>query len=60
MPYSAEDAHGLMRTAIQDPNPVVFLENEIMYGQSFDVPEELEPIRFGNIGKARIWEEGMM
>ena len=55
MPYSAEGAHGLMRTAIQDPNPVVFLENEIMYGQSFDVPEELEPIEFG---KARIWEEG--
>ncbi len=38
MPYSAADAKGLMKTAIRDPNPVIFLENEIMYGKSFDVP----------------------
>ena len=38
MPYSASDAKGLMKTAIRDPNPVIFLENEIMYGKSFDVP----------------------
>ena len=38
MPYSAADAKGLLKTAIRDPNPVVFLENEIMYGKSFDVP----------------------
>ena len=37
-PYSAADAKGLMKTAIRDPNPVIFLENEIMYGKSFDVP----------------------
>ncbi|KQB98253.1 pyruvate dehydrogenase [Loktanella sp. 1ANDIMAR09] len=38
MPYSASDAKGLMKTAIRDPNPVIFLENEILYGKSFDVP----------------------
>ncbi|WP_225026558.1 pyruvate dehydrogenase complex E1 component subunit beta [Xinfangfangia pollutisoli] len=38
MPYSAADAKGLLKTAIRDPNPVVFLENEILYGRSFDVP----------------------
>ena len=37
-PYSAADAKGLLKSAIRDPNPVVFLENEIMYGQSFDLP----------------------
>lgn len=54
-PYSSEDAYGLLRQAIQDPNPVVFLENEILYGQSFSVPDNLQPIEFG---KARVWEEG--
>ncbi len=38
MPYSAADAKGLMKTAIRDDNPVIFLENEILYGRSFDVP----------------------
>ncbi|WP_342071267.1 pyruvate dehydrogenase complex E1 component subunit beta [Yoonia algicola] len=38
MPYSAADAKGLMKTAIRDPNPVIFLENEILYGKAFDVP----------------------
>ncbi|MFT6426333.1 MAG: pyruvate dehydrogenase E1 component beta subunit [Celeribacter sp.] len=38
MPYSAADAKGLMKTAIRDNNPVIFLENEIMYGKAFDVP----------------------
>ena len=38
MPYSAADAKGLMKTAIRDPNPIIFLENEILYGKSFDVP----------------------
>ena len=38
MPYSAADAKGLLKTAIRDPNPVIFLENEIMYGKSFEVP----------------------
>ncbi|HTO29922.1 MAG TPA: pyruvate dehydrogenase complex E1 component subunit beta, partial [Pararhizobium sp.] len=39
MPYTAADAKGLLKAAIRDPNPVVFLENEILYGQSFDVPK---------------------
>ncbi|SEW04656.1 pyruvate dehydrogenase E1 component beta subunit [Cognatiyoonia koreensis] len=38
MPYSASDAKGLLKTAIRDNNPVIFLENEILYGRSFDVP----------------------
>ncbi len=38
MPYSAADAKGLLKSAIRDPNPVIFLENEILYGRSFDVP----------------------
>ncbi len=57
MPYSASDAKGLLKTAIRDPNPVVFLENEILYGKSFDVPVmEDFTVPFG---KARIWREGM-
>ena len=55
-PYSAADAKGLLKTAIRDPNPVVFLENEIMYGQSFDVPK-LDDFTIP-FGKARIWREG--
>ncbi|MEM8587720.1 MAG: pyruvate dehydrogenase complex E1 component subunit beta [Pseudomonadota bacterium] len=39
-PWSAADAKGLLKSAIRDPNPVVFLENEILYGQSFEVPED--------------------
>jgi len=38
-PYSAADAKGLLKSAIRDPNPVVFLENELLYGQSFEVPD---------------------
>lgn len=56
MPYSAADAKGLMKTAIRDDNPVVFLENEILYGRTFDVPDIDDfTIPFG---KARIWREG--
>ncbi|MBC2835841.1 pyruvate dehydrogenase complex E1 component subunit beta [Paragemmobacter straminiformis] len=40
MPYSAADAKGLLKSAIRDPNPVIFLENEILYGRSFEVPAE--------------------
>jgi len=39
MPYSAADAKGLLKTAIRDNNPVIFLENEILYGRSFEVPD---------------------
>jgi len=54
--YSAADAKGLLKTAIRDPNPVIFLENEILYGRSFDVPKVDDlTIPFG---KARIWREG--
>ncbi|PIE13109.1 MAG: pyruvate dehydrogenase complex E1 component subunit beta [Rhodobacterales bacterium] len=56
MPYSASDYKGLMKTAIRDPNPVIFLENEILYGRSFDVPVMDDfTVPFG---KARIWREG--
>lgn len=54
-PYSAEDAKGLLISAIRDDNPTIFLENEIMYGRSFQVPEVVDPIP---IGKARIMREG--
>jgi pyruvate dehydrogenase E1 component beta subunit len=55
-PYSAADAKGLLKSAIRDPNPIIFLENEILYGQSFPVPkleEHLVPI-----GKAKIVRPG--
>jgi pyruvate dehydrogenase E1 component beta subunit len=56
MPYSAADAKGLLKQAIRDPNPVIFLENEILYGRSFDVPVMDDfTIPFG---KAKIWREG--
>ncbi|MFE1602047.1 pyruvate dehydrogenase complex E1 component subunit beta [Methylobacterium sp. ID0610] len=56
MPYTASDAKGLLKSAIRDPNPVIFLENEILYGQSFPVPkldDFLVPI-----GKAKVHREG--
>ncbi|MEM6933182.1 MAG: pyruvate dehydrogenase complex E1 component subunit beta, partial [Pseudomonadota bacterium] len=55
-PYSAADAKGLLKSAIRDPNPVIFLENEILYGRTFEVPD-LEDLTIP-IGKARIWREG--
>ncbi|MCO8146868.1 pyruvate dehydrogenase complex E1 component subunit beta [Rhodovulum tesquicola] len=55
-PYSAADAKGLLKTAIRDPNPVIFLENEILYGRSFEVPQ-LDDFTIP-FGKARIWREG--
>jgi pyruvate dehydrogenase E1 component beta subunit len=56
MPYSASDAKGLLKQAIRDPNPVIFLENEILYGRSFEVPM-LDDFTIP-FGKARIWREG--
>lgn len=42
MPYDALDAKGLMKAAIRDPNPVVVLENELMYGEAFPLTDELK------------------
>ncbi len=55
-PYDAADAKGLLKAAIQSPNPVVFLENELLYGESFEVPDL--PDHTLPIGKARIMIEG--
>lgn len=56
MPYTAADAKGLLKAAIRDPNPVIFLENEILYGHSFDVPKLDDFVL--PIGKARIHKKG--
>jgi len=55
-PYSAADAKGLLKSAIRDPNPVIFLENEILYGQSFEVPKSDDWIV--PIGKAKVVRPG--
>jgi len=55
-PWSAADAKGLLKAAIRDPNPVIFLENEVMYGQSFDVPSDDDWVV--PIGRAKIVREG--
>ena len=55
-PYDSADAKGLMKAAIRDPNPVVFLEHEMLYGQEFDVPEGIDWVV--PIGKAKIRREG--
>ena len=55
-PYSAADAKGLLKAAIRDPSPVIFLENEILYGQSFEMPGDSDLVL--PIGKARIMREG--
>ncbi|GMH15100.1 hypothetical protein Nepgr_016941 [Nepenthes gracilis] len=58
-PYSSEDNRGLLKAAIRDPDPVVFLENELLYGQSFPVSEEvLDSNFFLPIGKAKIERDG--
>ena len=55
-PYSAADAKGLLKAAIRDPNPVIFLEHEVLYGQSFDVPDHNDWIV--PIGKANTLRSG--
>ena len=55
-PWSAADAKGLLKAAIRDPNPVIFLENEVMYGQSFDVPTDDDWVV--PIGRAKVVREG--
>jgi pyruvate dehydrogenase E1 component beta subunit len=55
-PWDAASAKALLKAAIRDPNPVVFLENEMLYGQSFEVPEGDDVV--GEIGKAAVLREG--
>ncbi len=55
-PYSAADAKGLLKAAIRDPNPVIFLENEILYGQSFEIPDMDDFVL--PIGKAKVERGG--
>jgi len=55
-PYSGEDAKGLLKSAIRDSNPVVFLENEMLYGQNFEVPDD--PEFLVPIGRAKIERPG--
>jgi pyruvate dehydrogenase E1 component beta subunit len=55
-PWSGADAKGLLKSAIRDPNPVIFLENEILYGQSFDVPDD--PDFTIPIGRAKVERPG--
>ncbi|WP_222182150.1 pyruvate dehydrogenase complex E1 component subunit beta [Geminicoccus harenae] len=55
-PWSAADAKGLLKAAIRDPNPIVFLENEMLYGQSFEVPQIDDHVL--PIGKAKVVREG--
>jgi len=55
-PWNAADHKGLLKSAIRDPNPVIFLENEILYGQNFEIPTD--PDWLVPIGKARVVREG--
>jgi pyruvate dehydrogenase E1 component beta subunit len=55
-PWSAADAKGLLKSAIRDPNPVIFLENELLYGQSFEVPDSDDWVV--PIGKAKVVRPG--
>ena len=55
-PYSAADAKGLLKAAIRDPNPIIFLEHEVLYSQSFDVPNDDDWVV--PIGKANILQSG--
>lgn len=55
-PYSAADAKGLLKSAIRDPNPVIFLENEIIYGRSFEMPNDKDYLV--PIGKANVVKKG--
>lgn len=56
MPYSASDAKGLLKAAIRDPNPIIFLENEILYGRTFEVPKDENFVL--PIGKAKVIRPG--
>jgi pyruvate dehydrogenase E1 component beta subunit len=59
VPYDAEDARGLMKAAIRDPDPVIFLENELLYGESFPISKEaLSPEHVAPLGKALVMRPG--
>ena len=59
MPYDAEDARGLLKAAIRDPDPVVFLENEMVYGTGFPITSDVLDKDFViPIGKAKIQRAG--
>lgn len=55
-PYSADDSKGLLKSAIRDEGPIIFLENEILYGENGEVSDD--PDQLIQIGKARVWREG--
>lgn len=58
-PYNSEDARGLLKAAIRDPDPVVFLENELLYGNQYPVTDEVLDNNFViPIGKAKIERKG--
>jgi pyruvate dehydrogenase E1 component beta subunit len=57
-PYDAASAKGLLKAAIRDPNPVIFLENEMLYGNSYDVPDNINDDYVLEIGKAEVLREG--
>ena len=58
-PYDCDDARGLLKAAVRNPNPVVFLENEIMYNEAFEVPDNVMDKDYViPIGKAKIMREG--
>ncbi|KAI7998931.1 hypothetical protein LOK49_LG10G00706 [Camellia lanceoleosa] len=58
-PYSSEDARGLLKATIRDPEPIVFLENELLYGESFPISAEVLDSSFClPIGKAKVEREG--
>ena len=57
--YDSEDARGMLKSAIRDPNPVIFLENELMYGKSFQVTDEMmDPEYLVSLDKAKVMREG--
>lgn len=57
-PYDAASAKGLLKAAIRDPNPVIFLENEMLYGNAYDVPDNINDDYVLEIGKAAVLREG--
>ena len=58
-PYDSEDCKGLLKAAVRDPDPVVFLENELMYGTTFEIEDKVMEDNFlVPIGKAKVMKQG--